>query len=250
MARLVFVSDLHLNPTPAPRTAHFLALVEHLAAEQRSARPQHLVCAGDLFSFWVERRAVVRLYREVLDALAALTAAGCGLTVLDGNRDFGFGRVMAAACGAELPGEKTVLSQDGRRALVFHGDQLLTSDRRYQFFKRVIRSLPARLAARLLPSPLLLRVVSRLERVSESEKARKTPSVMQVDDAVAVSELAAARASTLIHGHVHDSGTRRIEQSGGGLDVFSLGEWDARGGDLVFWPEGGAPRLCHWPETS
>ncbi|MHC4916478.1 MAG: UDP-2,3-diacylglucosamine diphosphatase [Planctomycetota bacterium] len=250
MARLVFVSDLHLGPAPAPRTAHFLELLAHLVGEQRAGRAQHLVCAGDLFSFWVERRAVVRIYREVLDALAALTAAGCGLTLLEGNRDFGFGRVLAGASGAELPGERVVLEQNGTKILVFHGDQLLTADRRYQFFKRVIRSFPARAAARLLPSPLLLRVVGRLERVSESEKARKEPSVMRVDDALAAAEMAAAGAAVLIHGHTHVSGTRRIERDGESSEVFSLGQWDADGGDVVFWPEGEAPRLLHWPEGS
>ncbi len=247
MARLTFISDLHLSPSPDATWERFLELTARLAERARGGEEQRLCVAGDLFSFWVDRRLVAGIFRRPLAAMRQLVEAGCPVTLLEGNRDFGFGAVLTAASGARTAGERLTVEQDGRRALVMHGDQLLTADRRYQLFKRLVRSRPARALARWLPAPLLLWGVRRLERVSEGEKARKDAAAMRVDPAAAGRELAAAGAEILIYGHTHDPGEEGLEVSGRPCRLYNLGEWDAAGGTLLDWPAGAEPRLVRWP---
>ncbi len=248
MARMTFISDLHLPPTPGKVLAHFRALTEELAARQQSGEAQELYIVGDLFSFWVDRPLVARIFSLPINATAELVRSGCRVIILEGNRDFGFGRVLADATGAELPGERLTVDSGGSRALLLHGDQLLTSDRRYQVFRKIVRSWPARMAARWFPAPLLGWSVRRLEKVSAAEKARKTSEQMRVDHQVVELEMSRTSADVLIHGHTHEHGSRRFTGCSGELAVLNLGEWDENGGTIIDWPEAAAPRLVHWPQ--
>ena len=250
MPDLTFISDLHLGPAQSAVAERFLALAGELAARVRAGRPQKLYVLGDLFSFWVERPALMRrLHGPVLEALAGLVRAGCPVAVLDGNRDFGYGPAMTAACGAEVLGERAAVEAGGRRGLLLHGDELLTADRRYQLFKRVVRSWPARLAARRLPGPLVLWTVGRLESLSRREKAAKPPKIMEPDLLAAAEQLRAADAQILICGHVHVPGERALEVAGRPCRLFILGGWDAAGGVILDWPAGGGPALARWPRS-
>lgn len=247
LPRLTFISDLHLSPAPDGTWERFLELAARLAERARGGARQRLLVAGDLFSFWVDRRLVADIFRRPLEALRELVDAGCPVTLLDGNRDFGFGPLLVRLTGAEAPGERLVLEQDGRRVLVMHGDQLLTADRRYQLFKRLVRSWPARMLARWLPSPLLLWAVRRLERLSAREKARKDFEVVRPDPAAAARELESAGAEVLVHGHTHQSGESEVEAAGRRCRIFDLGQWGGSGGAVLDWPEGAEPRLVTWP---
>ena len=248
MADLTFISDLHLGPHTGAVQAHFLALLGELAARVRAGRAQRLYVLGDLFSFWVERPNLVRrLYARSLAALAELVGAGCPVAMLDGNRDFGYGRVLREACGAEPLGARAVVEAGGGKVLLLHGDELLTADRRYQLFKRAVRSAPARAAAKWLPEGLVLWSVGRLEGLSRREKSAKPAAAMELDLAEAVRLAEAAGAAVLVCGHTHQPGERRVPVVGGHLRVFVLGGWRSDGGTVLDWPEGGQPRLARWP---
>ena len=248
MPDLTFISDLHLGPRSAAVEPHCLSLLEALAARARAGRPQRLCVLGDLFAFWLERpRLVRRLHGRALEAIAELVRAGCQVDVLDGNRDFGYGPVLTAATGAGPLGARAVIEAGGRRVLLLHGDELLTADRRYQFFKRVVRSFPARAAARWLPEGLVLWAIRRLEGLSRREKSAKRPEDLELDEAEAGRLAAAAGAALLVCGHTHLPGERRIAAAGGDLRMFVLGGWSAEGGTILDWPAGGEPRLVRWP---
>jgi UDP-2,3-diacylglucosamine hydrolase len=249
LARLVFVSDVHLGPRSGAEQQLFLDLLSALRRRQLAGQPQSLFVLGDLFSFWIDRSLVAGLFRPVLEALAALSASGCAITLLEGNRDFGGGRVLRGSTGASLPGEHTVLERGGHRVLLLHGDQLLTRDRRYQLFKRLVRCAPARLLARLLPAPLLLWTVRRLEGVSASEKSRKRPEHMQIDQAAAGRAAAAAGADILVHGHTHRPERTVLQTAGRPLTVYALGAWGPEGATVLDWPELGEPGLVQWPQV-
>lgn len=246
------ISDLHLRPGSDGVRRRLLSLAGELAARARAGRRTRLCILGDLFAFWAERpRLMRRLYGPELEVLAELSRAGCPVEVLDGNRDFGYGRVLAEAAGAEPRGERAELSLAGRKALLIHGDQLLTADRGYQRYKRVIRSAPARWAARRLPEPLVLAVVRRLEAVSASHRAspRKPRGLAALDLAAGARLAEAAGADYLICGHVHESAELELPAAAGGRPrkLLVLGEWGEAGADILEWPEGEEPRLTRWP---
>lgn len=249
MADLAFISDLHLGACQSAPEEYFLALLRRLVERGSSGREQRLYVLGDLFAFWVERPALMRqLHSRALDAMAAAVRAGCRIQVLDGNRDFGYGRVLTDLSGAEALGEQAAVQTGGRTALLLHGDQLLTSDRRYQFFKRVVRSWPARLAARRLPGWMVLRIVRLLERFSRREKAAKPPEAWRLDQALAARMMQSAGAEVLVCGHLHGAADRPIDVAGRPGRLFVLGAWSADGATILEWPEGSEPRLTRWPE--
>jgi len=248
VADLTFISDLHLGRARQPVEGQFLALLAKLGERARAGRSQQLYVLGDLFSFWAERPALMRRRAgRALDALGGLVRAGCPVSILDGNRDFGYGRVIREAAGVEPLGERAVIEQSGRRALLIHGDELLTADRRYQLFKRAVRSRPARLAARWLPGPLVLGVVSCLERFSSRENTIKPPSILEPDLAEAGRLMDAAKADVLVCGHTHRPGETKLTAAGDSRRLLVLGNWGAGGGVILEWPEGGEPRLVPWP---
>jgi UDP-2,3-diacylglucosamine hydrolase len=240
LADLTFVSDLHLGPSRSALEEYFCALLARLAERAKSGREQRLYVVGDLFSFWVERPPLMRrLHARALEAMSAAVRAGCRIFVLDGNRDFGYGRAVTGLSGAEPLGESAAVELGGRTALLLHGDQLLTSDRRYQIFKRVVRSWPARTAAKWLPQALVLWCVALLERFSSREKAVKPPEAWKLDEAVAARMMQAAGADVLVCGHLHSPAERAIDVAGrpGRRRWRISGGWPGRCG-----PVGARPR--------
>jgi UDP-2,3-diacylglucosamine hydrolase len=209
---------------------------------------KRLYILGDLFSFWAERLVLMRrLYGLVLGKLAELVRAGCPVSVLDGNRDFGYGRVPSEVTGAEPLGESAIIEQCGEKALLLHGDQLATSDRRCQIYMVVIRSFPIRCVARWLPEQVLARIVRKTEEISRKEKADKPDEIMEPDLAEAARLMCSVGAHILICGHAHRPSQRSLDLPGPPGRLFILGTWDEYGGTILEWPHDGDPRLAHWP---
>jgi UDP-2,3-diacylglucosamine hydrolase len=247
LARLTLISDLHLCAGVSSISDSLALLVNRLVKRQASKQSQTLYIIGDLFSFWVDRPLLAKLFAPALNSLRNLTDSGCQVVILDGNRDFGLGKILSKNTGAETAGESLKIEHAGQSILLLHGDQLLTADRRYQIFKSIIRSLPVRLIAKLLPSPLLRWGINRLENISHSEKKRKPSSVMVVNDLETAAWMSRTNCKTLIHGHTHQPGSRYIDSANGKLRVFSLGSWNPSGGVILDWPEDSDPKLRTWP---
>ncbi len=247
MARLTLISDLHLCTGISSVFESMDLLTQRLIKRQAAKQDQTLYIIGDLFSFWVDRPLMAKLFAPALRSLRNLTESGCQVVILDGNRDFGLGKTLTENTGAQVVGESLKIEHGGKSILLLHGDQLLTADRRYQIFKSIVRSFPARLIARLLPSPLLRWGINRLENISHSEKKRKPSSVMVINDVETAAWMSRTNCKTLIHGHTHQAGSRDIDSENGKLRIISLGSWNQSGGIIMDWPEDSPPTLRTWP---
>lgn len=147
-------ADLHLGQRPGDGEA-FAAFVELVG--RRGAG--ELVLLGDVFKALV---GFSRFWDDQVSAglahLAELRASGVRVVIVEGNRDF---FLDAPALGPFRDKASPVhsFSAGGRRFLCEHGDTINRADRLYLFWRRLSKSSPARLWARLLPRRLALRIV-------------------------------------------------------------------------------------------
>lgn len=232
----LFISDLHLDPARPAATAAFL---HFLATDARAAARLYIL--GDLFEFWIGDDDDSPLAREVLDALAAFTAAGGDLRVMRGNRDFLLGPRFAARTGATLLSDPAVEEIHGERVLVMHGDLLCTDDIAYQRYReRVNRPFLQRLFL-ALPRAWRRAAGSEGRRRSRRHTAERPATIMDVNPAAVAAALQTHGCRILVHGHTHRPGIQRFSAGGADCTRIVLGDWYEQG-SVLEWPTTG-PRL-------
>ena len=135
--RAIFISDLHLNESDTVTQARFDAFMK-LDVPGANA----LYVLGDLLHVWLgDAMLPGNAYAQRIAAqFAAASTAGTKIFIARGNRDFMIGREFAAACGATLLDEQTVIDLGGKRVLLMHGDELCIEDVRYQRARRMLRT--------------------------------------------------------------------------------------------------------------
>lgn len=219
----LFCGDAHLDVWAERAPGAFLAFLDGLPDGGQ------LIVLGDLFDAWVgPGHATVPAAAAVCDALARATRRGIAIDVVCGNRDFLLDADFERRTGVRVRPHGLVLARGGRRVLALHGDELCTLDRPYQRMKRVLRSAPIRLLARIAPRRLALAAARRLRRRSGRAIDAKPAATLQQQPDAAAAELRAHRADVLVCGHAH-----RFRD-----EALAAGRWlvvDAFGGarDLV-----------------
>lgn len=233
MNERLFISDLHLDPSRPRATAAFL---QFLATEARQAG--HLYILGDLFEFWIGDDDDAGQAHQIQQALAAYTAAGHGLSVMRGNRDFLLGAAFARRTGARLLPDPTAETLSGERVLIMHGDLLCTDDQAYQRYRRIVNN-------RLL-QPLFLALPRSWRRAAGDEGRRRSrdygtrqlPAVMDVNAGTVADAMRRQDARILIHGHTHRPGIHRFEIDGRDCVRIVLGDWYEQG-SVLRWSDSG-----------
>jgi UDP-2,3-diacylglucosamine pyrophosphatase LpxH len=129
----LFISDLHLAAERPHTIARFLQFLADDAPRHRE-----LVVLGDLFEFWIGDDAAASA-RPVVEALAAHSARGGRLLLMNGNRDPLLGHAFAVATGGTLLADPIVVEVAGTATLLSHGDAWCTLDVAYQRFRAMVR---------------------------------------------------------------------------------------------------------------
>lgn len=198
--RAIFISDLHLNEPDAATQARFDAFMQ-------TAVPgaDELYVLGDLLHVWLgDAMLPGNAYaRRIAAQFAAASAAGTKVFIARGNRDFMIGREFAAACGATLLAEQTVIHLGGKRVLIMHGDELCIDDVRYQRARRILRTDAFRVVANSLPTAMRNFIARTLRGKSEAHKSTTAMNIMDANPDAALAAMKAHQATALIHGHTH-----------------------------------------------
>jgi UDP-2,3-diacylglucosamine hydrolase len=234
-----FISDLHLAED-TPRT--FAAWRDYLLGTRADA----VFILGDLFEAWVGDDMRFEGFEAIATTVLRAAAAQRSISFMVGNRDFLLGDDMLAACGMRGMPDPTVLCAFGQRALLSHGDAWCVADTSYQQFRQVVRS-PA-WQAQALAMPLADRRARARSMRSESERmtAEHRGEFADVDKTIALEQLRAARAATLVHGHTHRPATESLAPD---LVRHVLTDWDLDHPDqppraeVLRWCEGSWTRL-------
>ncbi|MGP5295987.1 UDP-2,3-diacylglucosamine diphosphatase [Psychrobacter faecalis] len=224
--RQVLISDLHLSPEEPALVQAFLALLEDCLALSQLKR---LFILGDWFEVWIGDDAYLTLSENARQShwltpliikLKKLRVAGCEILVMHGNRDFLLGQPFCSLFGGELIYEPYYLTVGQQSYRLEHGDALCTDDKKYQFFRKMMRN---RLTQWYLLNKSLtkrLAIADKLRQKSQQNNANKAAYIMDVNEDAVIQ--AVADNNALLHGHTHRPA---IHQATADKKRYVLGDW-------------------------
>jgi len=139
---IYFASDFHLGaPGIKDAEKHEAKVVAWLQHIQKDAKEVFLM--GDLFDFWFEFKHVVpKGHLGFLAELKKMSDAGIRLHIFKGNHDLWFKDYFEKELKATIYTDPVVLTRNGVKLYLAHGDGLGPGDKGYKFIKWVFtRSL-------------------------------------------------------------------------------------------------------------
>jgi len=224
--RQVLISDLHLSPEEPALVQAFLALLDDCLALPQLKR---LFILGDWFEVWIGDDAYLTLSENARQShwltpliikLKKLRVAGCEILVMHGNRDFLLGQPFCSLFGGELIYEPYYLTVGQQSYRLEHGDALCTDDKKYQFFRKMMRN---RFTQWYLLNKSLtkrLAIADKLRQKSQQNNANKAAYIMDVNEDAVIQAIADSDA--LLHGHTHRPA---IHQTTIHKKRYVLGDW-------------------------
>ncbi|WP_289049785.1 UDP-2,3-diacylglucosamine diphosphatase [uncultured Psychrobacter sp.] len=224
--RQVLISDLHLSPEEPALVQAFLALLDDCLALSQLKR---LFILGDWFEVWIGDDAYLTLSEDARQShwltplivkLKKLRIAGCEILVMHGNRDFLLGQPFCSLFGGELIYEPYYLTVGQQNYRLEHGDALCTDDKKYQFFRKMMRN---RLTQWYLLNKSLtkrLAIADKLRQKSQQNNANKAAYIMDVNEDAVIQAI--ANSDALLHGHTHRPA---IHQAATDKKRYVLGDW-------------------------
>lgn len=202
-----------------------------------------LFILGDLFEFWIGDDAMGP-GRIVAWLLKKYAQSGHGVFLMQGNRDFSLGERFCSLAGGTLLAPQSVVTVNGRRILISHGDEWCLLDHDYMSFRSLVRD-PAWQEKALRMS--VWRRISYARSLRAKSKTAKKAKTLQEMDVVIDAVDASARqldCSAVIHGHTH----RPAEHTDEPVARFVVPNWELDGPQKHYWgwvacDKTGAPHL-------
>ena len=224
--RQVLISDLQLSPEEPALVQAFLALLDDCLALPALKR---LFILGDWFEVWLGDDFYLSLSDEerqnhwltpLIVKLKKLRVAGCEILLMHGNRDFLLGQPFCSLFGGELIYEPYTLAVGQQSYRLEHGDALCIDDKKYQFFRKIMRN---RLTQWYLLNKSLekrLAIADKMRQKSQQNNANKAAYIMDVNEDAVLK--AVNDSDALLHGHTHRPD---IHQATIDKKRYVLGDW-------------------------
>lgn len=217
---ILLISDLHLHEQRPDITRAFFRFLQETAVGAEA-----LYILGDFFEVWVGDDAMTGFHHEVASALRQLTATGCKVYLMHGNRDFLLGREFCRLAGCELLRDPALLTCNGENILLMHGDSLCTDDRDYQRMKRILRNPLSLFILHHLPLKTRQKLAGGLRAQSRSRTRMKASEITDVNPGAVLQAMRRHSVRTLIHGHTHRPAVHELPEG----QRIVLGDWDSHG---------------------
>ncbi len=223
-ARILLISDLHLEEARDDLTRAFLAFLNREAGSASA-----LFILGDFFNVWIGDDDDRPLNKLISTALRQQADQGLAIFLMHGNRDFLLGHDFAARCGATLIHEPYVLEQAGQRFLLLHGDGLCTQDVDYLKFRALVRN--PLWQQDFLGKPLAERraFAEQARNQSQSMNSNKAADIMDVTRSEVESLMNSHGIFTMIHGHTHRPQVHESHTGTQPCQRIVLGDWGSFG---------------------
>ena len=229
----LFVSDVHLNSARANIVRAFIAFLD-----QKARHADALYILGDLFDEWLGDDDDKAPHAEVSDALAALTATGLPVSVVQGNHDFLLGKKFARRSGCKLLGDDTVIDVYGTSTLIMHGDTLCTRDVDYLAFRNMARNPIMQKMFLAMPLRIRAEKAAKIRNESSNDTALKSDAIMDVTPEAVDKVMEKYKVRHLIHGHTHRPAIHNFQLDDGEATRIVLGDWYEQDSVLI-WDEAG-----------
>ncbi len=237
---VLFISDLHLDPSRPEVTDQFLEFLISDAAEAES-----LYILGDLFEAWIGDDDPEPEKRRVLEAIRTTADTGKPCYFMRGNRDFLAGDAFAEATGCKMLGDTEVVDLHGSRVLLMHGDTLCTDDVAYQEFRATVRKPAWQQQFLSLSIPERLAIAEDARARSHEHIKATADTIMDVNATEVTATMRRYEVTTLLHGHTHRPAVHEFDLDGQSARRIVLGDWYEQG-SVVRWNRDG-PRLEFLP---
>lgn len=218
--RTVFLADAHLG---APADRNYRLLLHFLA--ELEGNTETLFIMGDLFDFWLGFPSnPFRQYDAVLAGLQSLAASGCRLVYFEGNHDFHLGPVFRDRLGADIHTGPAILTVQGRRLFLCHGDQINPADHGYRLLRWLLHNRLTAAAVAHVPPSVAVRIKERLQQSSRAGYAAKT---RRWDYCAIIRDFARSvqhqGCDGLVTGHFHLGFCEQLDPTP--FTILSLGDW-------------------------
>ena len=218
--RTIFLADAHLV---APSEHNYRLLLRFL--RELEGNTEALFIMGDLFDFWLGFPSnPFRQFDDVLAALQSLVRSGCRLVYFEGNHDFHLGAFFRQRLGAEVHAGPAIMTVQGLRLFLCHGDQINPHDCGYRLLRLLLHSRLAAALVNHVPPSVALRVRARLQRASRAgyqSKARRW-NYREILRSFARS-VRKQSCDGLVAGHFHLAFCEQLD--GSSFTILSLGDW-------------------------
>lgn len=230
--RQVLISDLHLSMDEPALVQAFLMLIDDCIALPKL---EHLFILGDWFEVWLGDDAYLTLTETektahwltpMIKKLITLNKNGCDILVMHGNRDFLLGQKFCDLFGGKLIFEPFNIAINDQTFILEHGDALCTDDKKYQWFRKIIRNPLTQWYLLKKPLKKRLAIADNLRQKSQQDNAVKAQYIMDVNEVAVAKSLQNAKA--LIHGHTHRPDHHQINDH---QARFVLGDWRVLDGE-------------------
>jgi UDP-2,3-diacylglucosamine hydrolase len=136
--KIYFVSDFHLGiPDHSTSLERERLLTNWLEGIRKDAAEIFLM--GDVFDFWFEYKTVIpKGFARLMGKLAEITDTGTPVHLFRGNHDIWAFDYLQKELNISLHREPEILTWNGKRFYLAHGDGLGPGDNGYKFLKRVL----------------------------------------------------------------------------------------------------------------
>lgn len=217
--KALFISDLHLDDE---NSIQFNALSKLLARAMDERFSVFIL--GDLTEVWIgdddDSAFAVSLKNLLHDATKSIQ-----IFLMNGNRDFLYGKQFETETGVELISDPHILKHGSRSILLAHGDVYCTRDLEYQKMRSILRS-PQGITSLLDQSIEQRRdLASRIRQQSIAANELKAENIMDVTPDAIANEMHSKNCEILVHGHTHRPA---VHHENWGVR-YVLGNWERCG---------------------
>jgi len=216
----LFISDLHLCAKRPEKLALFKRLLQGPARDAES-----LYILGDLFEAWAGDDDSTPPHGEIIAELTAYTQSGARLFVMRGNRDYLMSKRFAEMTGSQLLDDETLITLNGEKILLMHGDTLCTEDVKYQIFRRIVNNIFSRNFFMCFPYSLRTKIWHKIRGAAKKSAERKSEYLSDVYQATVEIKMNKHDVLCLIHGHTHRQAIHEFKLNGQDAKRIVLGDW-------------------------
>jgi UDP-2,3-diacylglucosamine pyrophosphatase LpxH len=218
---VVVISDVHLGTYGC----HASELVAYL----RSIKPEILVLNGDIIDGWAfSKRYFPQAHHQVLLEIMRLLSKGTRVYYLTGNHDEILRRFSDLSLGDFHLVDKLILTIDGKKAWIFHGDVFDLSINKGKWLAKIAgKSYDYLILLNRAINWCLEKVGRDKLSISKNIKAGVKKAIKFVND---FEEIAAQHAieqeyNFVICGHIHQPQMREIHHNGKSVTYLNSGDW-------------------------
>lgn len=251
---IIFASDFHLG-IDVHRTSkeRELLIVDWLFSIQDRTKQLYLV--GDIFDYWFEyKSSVPKGYSDLFYAFKSLQKSGVEIFFFTGNHDMWMFDYFEAEYGISVYKEPRVITFDGMRCFVGHGDGLGPEDKLYKWIKALFSNRLAQRAFSLVHPSLaipVMRKISQRDADKYSIESDWNPEQEWLIQFAREQIQLDANMDYFIFGHRHLAYDYRLNDStrilnlGDWINYQSYAEWDGTQMQLKTYEQGRkAPIIC------